>query len=128
MLSEEATDGAQSLEELLFSADDANRSDTPFRSRKPARACLCAASAVPGCQVSAWCRDAVLAGLGVCLVVVLGGMGVRALCERDFARYAPTSLLARASALHLVGVSTYWLTCNHLPFCRHLQHGAPVLK
>ena len=26
-----------------------------FRSRKPARACLCAASAVPGCRVPALC-------------------------------------------------------------------------
>ena len=32
MLSEEATDGAQSLEELLFSADDANRSDAHWLS------------------------------------------------------------------------------------------------
>ena len=39
----------------------------PFRSRKPARGCLCAASAVLGCRVSL-CRDDVLTGLHVCSV------------------------------------------------------------
>ena len=49
----------------------------PFRSRKPARACLCAASVVPGCRVLHDARMMVLTGLGARTLLVRVALRVR---------------------------------------------------